>query len=86
MPFMIPEYAYYEYGVFVVAFPERDDSSAVPADLCDSDVTGWFARRSDHAKWKGPFATLKEAQKHIVDSFRIDPYTGEDSPEKDKTP
>lgn len=88
MAFMEPVY---EYGEFVLV-ATFDGENWIPTGHEDdakviSRATGWFCQLSasgymDQTGWDGPFGTEQEARDHIIDTFEVDPDTGDDLEEE----
>lgn len=91
MPHQIPQY---QQGRFVTQYngdTEQDlpcpiEDFTAPLDtLHDHTIEqGFFARMVElHApaatEWTGPFRTLNEAKAHILETFEVDPDTGEET-------
>lgn len=88
MPFMIPEYT---DEPFDLVSNEYGDEYVIPhgyADLIDGETLepcgpGYFARLTapgymDCTDWAGPYDTLEEARAYILETYDVDPDTGED--------
>lgn len=91
MPHMVPDYS---SEMFCVVELPNGETEAVPADVCTvkdfpegstiEPVSGkWFARLSapgylDATDWAGPFATITAAMYYILETYSVDPETGEE--------
>lgn len=84
MAFMKPVY---DHGEFVLVAMVGGENW-IPAGYEDdakviSRATGWFCQLSasgymDQTGWNGPFTSEDEAREHIMDTFEVDPDTGDD--------
>ena len=93
MAFMIP---YYTNGPFVRMVDAYGESCACPADVAglqecyeiEETYSGkWFCHLSapgymDATEWSGPFDTIAQARQYIVDTFEVDPDSGDELEEE----
>lgn len=91
MPHMIPQYSTDDFAIVTDDFGESD---AVPAEACfptdymegtEIELVSdkWFCRLSapgytDATDWAGPFDTQTEARNYIVETYGVNPETGEE--------
>ena len=93
MAFMEPQY---DQGIYVRCEDEEGGESLIPLSYFEPEhhgkrigvERGIFARLSapgylDCTEWAGPFGTEDEARDYIVDTFEVDPDTGDELPEED---
>jgi len=94
MAFMIPDY---ENSTFLRCSDGTGDECSIPA-YCYmesehgpviEEETGWFARLSapgymDCTEWAGPFATEEEARDYIVETYEVDPDSGDELNDDDE--